>query len=99
MFVNSERLPHVLPPKLYSCPEQHELELTRLFAPGWHLVGSLSDAAQDGDFFTREVLGTPLIVRNFHGQMLTFLNVCPHRKYRGVLPRAHRASKNAGAIW
>lgn len=79
MFVNAERLPHVLSPKLYSCPRQYELELAKLFAPGWHLIGSLSDAANDGDFFTRELLGTPIIVRNVQGQMHTFLNVCPHR--------------------
>lgn len=79
MFVHNARLPHVLRPRLYSCPEQHVLEQFRLFGPIWHLAGSLSDIPEPGDFFTRDLMGTPIIVRNCDGQIHTFLNVCPHR--------------------
>lgn len=79
MFVNKSRLPHVLRPGLYSCPEQHQKELSQLFAPGWHMVGTLEDLSKNGDFLTIELLGTPIIVRNFDGEIHTFLNVCPHR--------------------
>ncbi len=79
MFVNDTRLPHVLLPRLYSCPEHYELELACLFKPNWLVVGCLKDAPQHGDFFTRELLGLPLLIRNEHGQLHTFLNVCPHR--------------------
>jgi len=79
MFVHKASLPHVLPPKLYGCPQQHELEISKLFAPAWMMVGALAEAPNDGDFFTRELLGTPIIVRNFKGEIHTFLNVCPHR--------------------
>ena len=79
MFVNKNRLPHVLSPRLYSCPEQYELEIQKLFRPSWHIVGSVADAPKDGDFFTIDLLGTPLLVRNFQGIYHTFLNVCPHR--------------------
>lgn len=79
MFVNSTRLPHLLRPRLYSCPAQYELELSRLFIPSWLAIGSVSNAPNDGDFFTCEHLGQPILVRNSHGTMHTFLNVCPHR--------------------
>ena len=79
MFIHRVRLPHVLRPRLYSCPQHYALEQSRLFAPIWHLVGSLADVATNGDFITRDLLGTPIIVRNCDGQIQTFLNVCPHR--------------------
>lgn len=79
MFVNTTRLPHVLKPVLYFCPDQYELERSRLFAPGWMFVGSVLDVPQNGDFFTCELLGQPILVRNMDGTIHTFLNVCPHR--------------------
>ena len=79
MFVNQCRLPHVLKPDLYFCPEHYQKEIRLLFRPSWQVVGSLSDIPNDGDFLTRELFGTPIIVRNFQGSVHTFLNVCPHR--------------------
>ncbi|MCC9654259.1 aromatic ring-hydroxylating oxygenase subunit alpha [Rhodopirellula halodulae] len=79
MFVNKTKLPHVLLPEHYSSPTQHELELEGLFRPQWHWVGSLHDAREDGDFFTRELLGVPILVRNHQGAYHCYLNVCPHR--------------------
>lgn len=79
MFVHNARLPHVLRPNLYSCPQQYALEQDRLFAPVWHLVGTISEAQNNGDFFTRDLAGTPIIVRNCDGEWHTFLNVCTHR--------------------
>ena len=64
MFIHRVRLPHVLRPRLYSCPQHYALEQSRLFAPIWHLVGSLADVAKNGDFITRDLLGTPIIVRS-----------------------------------
>ncbi len=79
MFVNSSRLPHVLRPQLYFDPEQYDRELSRLFAPAWLVVGNVNDAPSDGDFFTTELLGRPILVRNVNGVLHTFLNVCTHR--------------------
>jgi choline monooxygenase len=79
MFVNDTRLPHVLPPRLYSCPNHYQLEVSNLFCPNWLVVGCVPEAPNHGDFFTRELLGTPILVRNENGQFHTFLNVCPHR--------------------
>ena len=79
MFLNQSRLPHVLRPALYSCPQQYQLEVEHLFQPVWHVVGSLKDLEHDGDFLTLELLGQPILVRNFAGEIHTFLNVCTHR--------------------
>lgn len=79
MFIHNSRLPHVLRPELYSCPKQYDLEMVQLFEPAWHVVGSVADAARDGDFLTLNLLGKPIIVRNFQGKFQAFLNVCPHR--------------------
>ena len=79
MFVNKTRLPHLLSPGLYSSPEQYEREISCLFEPTWHAVASVQDVANDGDFLTIDLLGRPLIVRNFGGEICAFLNVCTHR--------------------
>jgi phenylpropionate dioxygenase-like ring-hydroxylating dioxygenase large terminal subunit len=42
-------------------------------------VGAIDDIPKDGDFFTCELLGRPLIVWNKDGEFHTYLNVCPHR--------------------
>jgi choline monooxygenase len=90
MWVNKTRLPHVLAPGAYHDPAHHERELAELFRPGWHGVGSLDDIPRDGDFFTTEVLGQPLIVRNHRGEPRAFLNVCAHR--HTLLTHAERGS-------
>lgn len=79
MFVNKTRLPHVLSPGLYSSPEQYQREFASLFAPSWHAVASVYDLASDGDFLTLDLLGQPLLLRNFGGEICAFLNVCTHR--------------------
>ena len=91
--MNQTRLPHVLPPEAYRSNEQHAREQARIFGPGWHAVGALDEIPRDGDFFTREVQGKPLLVRNHEGSPRAFLNVCAHRHSllthapRGSLPR------------
>ncbi len=79
MFQNSQSLPHLLAPRLYSCAEQYRCELEKLFEPSWHLVGTTAELARDGDFVSGEVLGRPVLVRNFGGELHAFLNVCTHR--------------------
>ena len=44
------------------------------------VVGHRSELPQPGDFITREILGTPLIiVRRGDGQIASYLNMCRHR--------------------
>jgi len=79
MWVNKGRLPHVLAPGAYHDAGHHERELSALFRAGWHAVGALDEIAGDGDFFTCEALGVPLIVRNHRGSPRAFVNACAHR--------------------
>lgn len=79
MYIHQSRLPHVLKPNLYVCPDHYQKELDLIFRSSWQVVASLSDLPRNGDFVTRELLGTPIIIRNFGGTIRTFLNVCPHR--------------------
>ena len=79
MFTNQSRLRYLLSPEHYYDPKHYELELRELFAPSWHFVGSASELASDGDFLTEDLFGTPIILRNFQGQIKAFKNICPHR--------------------
>ncbi len=78
MFIHQNQLEYLLQPHHYTDPDFLQTEIERLFLPGWHLVGSKADLRRDGDFFTREILGQPLIVRRDQG-FHCFLNVCSHR--------------------
>ncbi len=79
MFVNKNRLEHLLPAENYTSPEIQRQEIERVFRPSWHLVATKSELARSGDFRTIDLLGTPLILRNFDGALHAFLNVCAHR--------------------
>jgi len=79
VFLHQTHLPHVLGPELYSCPTQYEQEMGCLFRPGWHVVAGFEELARDGDFVTRDLFGTPLLLRNSGGEVHAFLNVCTHR--------------------
>lgn len=79
MFVHQQQLEFLLPAERYYSPEHHALETERLFLPTWHLVGLKSELPRPGDFRTLDLLGCPVIVRNFDGEHRAFLNVCSHR--------------------
>ena len=93
MFIHKSRLEHLLPPSAYFSAEQHELEVERLFKPGWHFLATTADLPKNGDFVTFELFGQPLILRNFEGRHRCFVNVCAHRhalltsRARGNTPR------------
>jgi len=79
MFVNQSRLRHVLTPDQYYSEKQYQLEMECLLLPGWHFIASAAELPRPGDFLTLEFLGHPLQLRNFDGEIVAFLNVCPHR--------------------
>lgn len=79
MFIHKNQLEYVLTPDQYFSPEQHQVEMDRLFRPGWHIVAVKSDLPNHGDFLTVELLGEPIQVRNLDGEYYTFLNICSHR--------------------
>jgi len=79
MFIHQSQLEHLLEPSDYYSAEQYAVEIDRLFQPGWHVVAVKGELRRPGDFVTRELLGRPLLVRNFDGEVQAFLNVCAHR--------------------
>jgi choline monooxygenase len=90
MWNHDGRLPHLLKPAQYSSPDQHERELSALFHPSWFCVGLTDDVPNHGDYFTWDAFGTPVLVRNEHGNVVAFLNVCAHR--HGLLARDAKGS-------
>jgi choline monooxygenase len=79
MFTNQTHLQHLLRPDQYTAEEQYRAELRHLFQPAWHPLAVKSDLARPGDFLTFDLLETPILLRNFNGELRAFLNVCPHR--------------------
>jgi phenylpropionate dioxygenase-like ring-hydroxylating dioxygenase large terminal subunit len=69
----------VLPASAYTSQEQFNLEVERLFKPGWHCIGTVQDLPRIGGYFTFNLFGTPLIVWRTDENIRSFLNVCPHR--------------------
>lgn len=82
MFVNQHHLEHLLQPQHYTSEAHYSAELRHLFLPAWHPICTRSDLSRPGDFLTLDLLQTPLILRNFDGELRAFLNVCPHRHSR-----------------
>jgi len=79
MFVSETHLPQLLSPEAYTSAELFAREQSQLLEPAWHCIGSLSDITRQGDFFTAELLGRPLIVWRCKDGPQTFANVCAHR--------------------
>jgi phenylpropionate dioxygenase-like ring-hydroxylating dioxygenase large terminal subunit len=82
MFTNQHHLRHLLRPEHYTSAAQHRAELRALFAPAWHPLCTTGDLARPGDFLTFDLMETPILLRNFDGELRAFLNVCPHRHSR-----------------
>jgi phenylpropionate dioxygenase-like ring-hydroxylating dioxygenase large terminal subunit len=66
--------------RLFSDPEIYQLELERIFAKNWIIVGHESEISEVGDFVTRRLGDDPVIVaRCRDGGIDCMLNVCSHR--------------------
>lgn len=79
MFTHQHHLIHLLRPEHYTSEEWYRRELRHLFHPAWHPLAVKSDLARPGSFLTLDLLETPILIRNFDGELRAFLNVCPHR--------------------
>jgi phenylpropionate dioxygenase-like ring-hydroxylating dioxygenase large terminal subunit len=90
MFTHQEHLRHLLRPEHYCSEEHYRAELRHLFLPAWHPLATVHDLATPGDFLTFDMFETPILVRNFDGELRAFLNVCAHRHSRLTdKPRGH----------
>jgi nitrite reductase/ring-hydroxylating ferredoxin subunit len=66
--------------RLFHDPEIYQLELERIWARAWVVVGHESEIPESGDFVTRRIGDDPVIlVRRKDGAIDCLLNVCPHR--------------------
>jgi phenylpropionate dioxygenase-like ring-hydroxylating dioxygenase large terminal subunit len=67
MFVSQSRLPHLLSPRSYWCERAFEDERDMVMKKSWHVVATKTELSKAGDFITRDILGTPIQIRNFDG--------------------------------
>ncbi len=78
MFVSQSRLPHLLSPNAYWSEHAFESE-SAVLRQSWHVVSTKAELSRTGDFITRDILGIPVQVRNFGGEIHALSNVCAHR--------------------
>lgn len=72
-----------LPQRYFVSPEIFAEEQEKIFSKQWVLVGHQTQIAHAGDYFTAEIAGESLIiVRDKHGAIRAFYNVCRHRGAR-----------------
>ena len=67
----------------FSSPEVHQQEIEKIFRKKWICVGRASDIPRAGDCFLHELEAESFIlVRDDHGRVNCFCNVCRHRGTR-----------------
>jgi methanesulfonate monooxygenase large subunit len=71
---------HLVDNRLYTEPRVFELERERIFERAWIFCCHESEVALPGQFLTRDVAGSPiLVVRDAAGAVRGFWNTCRHR--------------------
>ena len=84
-LIRERRRGYSLPAAFYTAPEIFEADMAAIFHRHWIYVGVEPDVPEPGDVMTLEIGRTPiLIVRDDHGQVRAFHNVCRHRGARLV---------------
>ncbi|MBV9345364.1 MAG: aromatic ring-hydroxylating dioxygenase subunit alpha [Gammaproteobacteria bacterium] len=72
-----------LPAWVYNHPEMARLEYERILKPSWQVVCHLSQLRRAGDFVTLDMGRDSIVaVRDSHGEVRAFHNVCRHRGAR-----------------
>jgi len=82
MYDSPTSLKPLLKPDDYCSSAAFERDCCLVLYDSWHLVGVASSIAKSGDFLTADILGTPVVVRNFDGTLVALRNVCAHRLCR-----------------
>ena len=69
-----------LPPGVYCSDEIWQLEVERVFRPGWVNVGHVSEVPEPGDIKAVDVVGEPMVMtRDRDGAVQVLSRVCTHR--------------------
>ncbi|WP_437185185.1 aromatic ring-hydroxylating oxygenase subunit alpha [Planctomicrobium sp. SH668] len=80
MYITQTSMTPALASQEYSSEESWKLERKFVFGRSWHLVGTKTELARHGDYLSREILGVPVVIRNFQGDLVALRNVFAHRQ-------------------
>ena len=68
-----------LPPKAYMSQEFFDLEMEKVFKPGWICVGHVAQIPRVGDYFTMDLFGEPIVIVRGPDKVRALSSVCLHR--------------------
>jgi choline monooxygenase len=68
-----------VPARLYNDPVYLELEMERVFARTWQLVGRVDQVAEHGQYFTANIGPNSVVILRDGEQLRGYYNVCLHR--------------------
>ncbi|AVP98067.1 (2Fe-2S)-binding protein [Ahniella affigens] len=86
---------YALPGHLYHGAEAHGFDAERILRRSWQLLGLVSQVRDSGDHLVADIGGVPvLVVRDEHGVLRGFENICRHR----AGPLATCAGRGAKAL-
>ena len=72
-----------MPAWTYNHPEMTRLEQERILMPSWQIVCHVNSIPNAGDYITLDIGPESVVaVRDRHGQIRAFHNVCRHRGAR-----------------
>ncbi len=80
MYQTETSLEPLLKPEAYHSAAAFDLEQQAVFADSWHLIGVASQINSSGDFLSATIMGVPIVIRNFDGEIVALRNVCAHRQ-------------------
>lgn len=69
-----------MPAWCYTSSEFYKREVDRIWRKIWNFVGSVDQVAKNGDYFTLNFAGVPVIIlRDQNGALRAYANTCRHR--------------------
>jgi choline monooxygenase len=80
MYQSETSLEPLFKPDDYCSSDAFDRDCRLVLHDSWHLVGVASSVPKSGDYFSADVIGIPVIVRNFDGALVALRNVCAHRQ-------------------
>lgn len=79
-LVANQKPGYALDQRFYTDPSIYELEIERIIARNWIMVGHQSEFPESGDFKVVNIANeSAIVVRGSDGELKAFANVCRHR--------------------